>query len=380
MTERKKVIEKLTQTEILNKFQDLEKSTIEELKKIAEKLKSKEKAKIALLTHEKYDPDAIASPTALKRWFRSQGIKNENIEIFADGDPVSRETKVMIDKIGIEIHPLKDIDRRKHKILILLDAPSTKQANVKFKNGEADLIIDHHSDEAPYGSTATIVTLLLTVLNYEIEEDLATVLTIGIDTDTDNRTSKKITEFDTLAYRKILSPLVDDKLWKEIVDCGYSASYREMLSRAISKNYFFKKESTVISGVGYIKEAQRIYLPKIANFLLDEEGVEKVIVLAIVEHDITDKEGNTIDYKKFIVPTTRSSTGTENAGELNKRVFGEDVAGGDTFKASGAVPLSNGDIKFIERTKKHKNKEALEGYFIDILDRYKSKILEEETK
>ncbi len=331
------------------------------------------------MTHKKRDPDAIASCAALKRWFRNQGIKNENIEIFADGDPISRETKVMADKIGIEVYPLKEIDRRKHKVIILLDAASTKQANVRFK-GEANLIIDHHSDEVPYGSTATIMTLLLTVLGYEIEEDLATALTIGIDTDTDNRTSKKVTKFDTLAYRKILSSLVDDRLWKEIVDCGYTASFRGMLSKAISKKYFFKKESTIITGAGYVKEAQRIYLPKIANFLLDEEGVEKVIVIAIVEHETADKEGNVISYEKFIIPTTRSSTGTENAADLNRRIFGKTVTGGDTFKSSGELPLKNGDIKFIERAKKHKNKEALEGYFLDILNRYKEKILEEETK
>lgn len=380
MTEKKKFIDKMVQSEILDKFQNLEKSTIEKLKKIAEEFKGKEKAKIALLTHKKRDPDGVSSCAALKRWFRGQGVKSENIEIFADGDPISRETKVMTDKIGVEIHPSKEIDRRKHKVIILLDAASTKQANVGFKY-EPDLTIDHHSDEDPYGSTATIMTLLLTIFGYEIEEDLATVLTIGIDTDTDNRTSKKVTEFDTLAYRKILSPLVDDRLWKEIVDCGYLASFREMLSKAISRHkYYFKKESTVISGVGYIKEAHRIYLPKIANFLLDEEGVEKVIVIAIVEYEIKDKEGNVTCHKKFIIPTTRSSTGTENAADLNKRVFGEDLAGGDTFKASGAVPLKNGDIKFIERAKKHKNKEALEGYFKDKLNCYKEKILEEETK
>lgn len=379
MTEKRKFVDKMVQAEILDKFQNLEKLTIEEIKKIAKKLKDKEKTKVALLTHLKYDPDAIAACAALKRWFRSQDVKPENIEIFAHGDPLSRETKVMIDKIGVEIHPIEKIDRRKHKIFILVDAASTEQANVKIKNIEPDLIIDHHSDEAPYGSTATIMTLLLTVLNYEIEEDLATVLTIGIDTDTDNRTSKKVTEFDTLAYRKILSPLVDDHLWKEIVDCGYTASFRGMLSKAISKKYFFKKESTVITGVGYAKEAQRIYLPKIANFLLDEEGVEKVVVIAIVEHEITDKEGNVTGHKKFIIPTTRSSTGTENAAELNKRVFGKD-AGGDTFKASALVSLKNDDIKFIERNKKYKNREALEGYFLDILNRYKEKILEEETK
>jgi len=144
---------------------------------------------------------------------------------------------------------------------------------------------------------------------------------LGIKTDTNDLVSKKVSKFDILAYRKILSPLVNDQLLKEIVKCGYSASYRKILVNALEK-YRYQEGSTVISGVGYIKPNQLTDLAKIANFILEEEGVEKVIVISIVEHERRDKEGNIVKY----------------------------------------------------------NYKLLEGYFLDILYRYQEKILEEETK
>lgn len=356
---------------ILERFQEIAKPLIEKLKWIVEECKE---TPVAIITHDNPDPDAVSSVLVIKRYLRHQGVK---AEIIADEDSFSRESKVIVNKIGIEIKPLKEFDKDKYKAVILVDAASINQSNVNIKEIEPDLIIDHHRDEDPYESTATIVTLLMTTFGFELSKELATALYTGLELDTIGLTSGKFTDFDKLAY-KILSNLLDFELRVEIIQAGYSPSYLEMLEKAISKSkYFYREGNTVISGVGYISDRQRTDLAKIANFLLLLDGVEKVIVLPIVEREVKDSEGNVISYEKFIVPTIRSSTPTENAGDLCKRVFGEKVAGGDPVKASGEIPLDPKMIKQVEQAKQDKNEKLLEGYFIEILNRYKEKILEE---
>lgn len=379
MTDRKKFVDKMVQTEILKEFKEREKALIEKVNEIIEKAKGKKNFRIAMLTHDDPDLDAASSLEAGTRLFQKQGA--ENVEAFAHEKSISPETKAMKEKIGIEIQPLEKFNRKRFKAVILLDAASIDQANVKLKNGnQPDAIIDHHNDKNPYGSTATIMTLLMKVSDVEIEEDLATALTAGIQQDTNDLASKKVSKFDRLAYRKILASLVDDQLLKEIVECGYSDSFFELLKKALSEAYFYQEGTTIITGVGYIKPNQRTDLAKLADFLLEKRSVDKVVVLGEIENEEKDEEGNITAYKKSVIPVVRSSTATQSAGELSKLVFGEERAGGDAAKASGEIPLNDDEIKDIERAKKDMNHTLLEGLFIDILNKYKGKVLEEETK
>ncbi len=355
--------------DILKKFKEIARPIIEKLKWIVDTFKD---TPVAILTHDNPDPDAISSALIIKKYLRSRGVI---AEIIADEDSFSRESKVIVNKIGLEIKPLKEFDRNKYKAVILIDA-SPNQSNV-IKNIEPDLIIDHHDDEAPYESTATIITLLMTTLGFELSKELATALYVGLEIDTLQWTADKFTEFDDLAY-KILAQLRDTELRKDIVQAGYSATYLKMLENAISK-YFYKEESIVISGVGYIDGRQRTNLARIANFLLDMDGVEKVVVIAIIETEIKDAQGNVVHCEKFIVPATRSSTGIENAGDLNRKVFGEKLAGGDPVKASGAIKLDSTMAKLIEQAEEKGDQETLEKYFRDILKLYREKILDKQT-
>lgn len=346
--------------ETLEKFKEVAKPIIEKLQEITAKFKNNW---VAIITHSNADPDAIAAALVVKKYLKKHSVV---AEIFADGESFFREAKVIINKIGIEIKSLEEFDKIKHRQIILIDA-TPNQANIPIKNIKPDLVIDHHDDEAPYESTATIVTLLMTVLEFELVPELATALYIGLETDTAGFTANKFTEFDELAL-KILTPLIDVKLRKEIIQCGYSLEYLRMLENAISESkFFYQRGSTVISGVGYIGATQKVYLAKIADFLLNLDVADKVIILAIVDGE-------------RIVPSIRSSTGTENARELSKKVFGENVAGGDPVKASGEVGLGTTMIQLIEQAKASGDEKALERYFGDILNLYRKKILEEQTK
>jgi len=367
----------LIKKEILVRFEQVAEPIINKLNEIIQNLKDKKDQKVALITHNVPDPDAISSALVLKRFLKSAGVETE---VFTNNlEFISRETKTIINTIGIHITPSEQFNPDIHKSVILVDVASLNQSNVDPKNLNVDLVIDHHNDETPFESTATIITLLMEVMGFELTKELATALLVGLEIDTLQCTAAKFTDFDDLAF-KILSNLRDVKLRREIVQCGYSESYREILTRALSQQYFRKEGSTVVSGVGFVPETQLSYLPKVANFILDEDGVERVTILAIVEKEVKDDAGDLVTREYYIVPTTRSSSGIENAGELNKKVFGEKVAGGDPVKASGRIPLDPTMEKLIERAKSSGDESTLEKYFQDILKLYLEKILEKQTQ
>lgn len=366
----------LIKKEILERFKQVAEPIINKLNEIIQNLKNKKDQKVAIITHNVPDPDAISSALVLKRFLKSEGVETE---VFTNNlEFISRETKTIINKIGIHITPPEQFNPDMHKSVILIDVASLNQSNVDPKNLNVDLVIDHHNDETPFESTATIITLIMEVMGFELTKELATALLVGLEIDTLQCTAAKFTDFDDLACR-MLTNLRDINFRREIMQCGYSESFREILARALSQQYFKKEGSTVVSGVGFVPETQLSYLPKVANFILDEDGVERVTILAIVEKEVKDNDGNLVTHEYYIVPTTRSSSGIENAGELNKKVFGEKFAGGDPVKASGKIPLDPTMTMLIEQAK-NSDEKTLEKYFQDILNLYLEKILEKQTQ
>ncbi len=381
-TNKKKVekaVSEATRENILEEFKEWAQPIIEKIKKLAEKIKNTKTLKIGIITHDEPDPDAISASLGLKIIFQKQGISPERIEIFADNtDYMALGTKTLINTINVVIKPLEKFNLKKHKP-VLVDIGSLQQSNVSLgKNAEPELIIDHHNTESPFESSATIITLLMTIMEFRINKLLATALHLGIDTDTNDGTSEKFTDFDDLAYFKILPPLIDNKVRVKIKLPDPSKRQFEMLANALTKYCVVKEEGIIITGVGYIDETSKGDMAIIASELL--KFARKVFVIGIVETKSEDKKTGTILHKKFAVLSVRSKTGTENAGDISKKIFGNKEAGGDTVKAGGKISLDSSLIKLIEQARQDNDQEKLERYFKDILSLYKQEILEKQTK
>lgn len=367
-----KVTEKLQKEKVLEEFKEWAKLIIEKLNKIINYFEE-----VLIITHDNPDPDAVSTCLAVLRYLHKEKPQMK-IEIRAKKESISPETTTIINSLGIEIKPLTRIRNKKNRAIVLLDVESTNQSNLKIPNIQPDLIIDHHSPNSPFTSTAAIITLLMTTLEVEIQEDLSTALFVGIEIDTHGFTSDKFTDFDALAF-KILSPLINIKLRKKIVKCGYSEGYRLMLKEAFSKDFYQRAGSTVVSGVGFIKPNQQTGAAKVADFLLEEKGVESVVVIAFVEDEKSDSEGNITSQEIYVLPTTRSSTATQSAEELNKKVFGN-LTGGSSTMASGRIPLLKKTIKEIKDARKFNNEQLLRGIFIQRLNEYKDKVLTSQSE
>lgn len=363
----------------LEDFKELAKLEVEKLEAIIKKTANRKTHLAAIITHFNPDPDAVSSALAIKRYLKKQNV---NAEILADWDYLSRETKTIINKIGIEIKSLETFNPKKHKAVILIDVASVSQSNLNMEDVVPDLILDHHNNESPFGSTAAITALLMKILDYEIDNDLATALRIGIKTDTKDGTSEKYSRFDAFAYRNILPPLVDERLYKEIVACGRTERFRELRNNANDpEKYFYKQEgSIVISGLGFIKNQERSYIAQIADDILEEDNVDTVISIAVVERDVKSENGSTTSHEELLVLSIRTSAGFENAGKLAKKVFGDKVAGGALDKAGGEMPLDFILTGIIQEIKEVEDEKAKDTIFRYILKRVIKKALEEQEQ
>ncbi len=377
--EIEKAVNKATRETVLEDFQEWARPTIDKINKLDEKIKNTKTLKIGIIIHDEPDPDAISAALGLKTIFQKLGRDPERIEIFADNtDYVALGTKTLINAVNVVIKPLSKFNPKKHKP-VLVDIGSIHQSNLSLKkDAEPELIIDHHNTESPFEASATIITLLMTIMEFKISKLLATALHLGIDTDTNDGTSEKFTDFDELAYFKILPPLIDNKIRVKIKLPDPSKKQFEMLANALTKYCVVQEDSLIITGVGYIDETSKGAMAIIANELL--KFARKVFVIGIVEIKSEDKKTGTILHKKFAVLSVRSKTGTENAGAISVKIFGHKVAGGDPVKAGGKVSLDPSLIKLIEQAKEDKDQEKLERYFQDILNLYKREILEKQTK
>lgn len=377
--EVEKAVSKATRDNVLEDFREWAKPVINKMNKLVERIKNTKTLKIGIITHDEPDPDAISASLGLKTIFQKMGVDPERIEIFADSlNYIALGTKTLINTVNVSIKPLSKFNPKKHKP-VLVDIGSIHQSNISLKkDATPELIIDHHNTESPFESSATIITLLMTTMEFKINKLLATALHLGIDTDTNDGTSEKFTDFDDLAYFKILAPLIDNKTRVKIKLPDPSKKQFEMLANALTRYCVVKEDGLIITGVGYIDETCKGDMAIIANELL--KFARKVFVIGIVETRSENKKTGTVLYEKFAVLSVRSKTGTENAGDISKKIFGHKLAGGDTVKAGGKVSLDSSLVKLIEQAKQEKDQEKLERYFQDILNLYKQEILEKQTK
>lgn len=156
------------------------------LDNILEEIKNADK--IAILTHENPDGDAIGSSLALKLALKQLG---KEADLIVPEFPKSFEFLPGADEI------IKESNVEQYDVTFALDCASIKLLNgfVKyFDNAKTKIIIDHHSSNTMYGDLNYVdqdapacAQLLLVVFNYfniNVTHEIGTCILTGIITDT----------------------------------------------------------------------------------------------------------------------------------------------------------------------------------------------------
>ncbi len=284
--------------------------------------------KLAILTHDNPDPDAISSAMTLKEIAERVGVR---AEIIYFGDIGHEENKALVNILQIEMKRGKDVDFEEFTKFAIVDSSKPGVNNTIPKDTPMSIVIDHHPPseeiEAEYvdirtdaGATATIMTKYLQEFDMIPSRELATALFFGIITETDEfRRNTYPSDFTAAAF---LYPYVDKEIIEKIETPSLSADTLDALGMAILNRHIYG--SYLISNAGVIRDKDA--LAQASDYLLKLEGVTTVIVFGIA--------------KDHIFISARNKDIRVNIGDILKRAF-EDVgsAGGHPHAAGAQIPL-----------------------------------------
>jgi nanoRNase/pAp phosphatase (c-di-AMP/oligoRNAs hydrolase) len=316
------VVKELTELELFKKTDELQRI-----------VKDSGEGGLGIFLHDSPDPDSIAAGMALQKIAEKLKVKSF---IYYGGKIGHQQNRTLVNLLGIrmkQITPGDDIASilKRHPKTALLDCEIPGQNNVLPRNHGVSIVIGHHLSSVNkvsgefidvrqnVGAVSTIVLGYLQELGIVPDPKLAAALLHGIRVDTMNLTRHTSpSDLKAVAY---LSPLVDQKLLEQIENPPMTNETLDVMGRAIVHRQ--QRGAYLVSSAGYITD--RDSLPQAAEFMLNLEGVNTVLVFGI-QND-------------HVHLSSRSRDTRINLGEVLQRAFGEQNAGGHAQAAGGAIPL-----------------------------------------
>ncbi len=290
---------------------------------------------LAIFLQSNPDPDAISSALALE--FIAQSLNPEiQVRKVTKGEVGRPENQAMMNLLSIDLEQVTDTEQA-HKIASSADLVALVDVSVAGKNNPLpedivpNIVFDHHptdeerikgdfQDVRPgVGATATLLTGYLRELGVTPTSEIATALMYGIRTDTKVLTGKVDTE-DLEAVR-YLGALMDSEILRRIESPPMSSDQITVLGRAIEG--MDKRGSLVVSFLGVVPQSD--YLSYIADFLLDIEGVDTVVVYGVVMGTIHI--------------SARSRDVRVHLGKTMEELFGPNKGGGHAHMAGAQIPV-----------------------------------------
>ncbi|MFC1705569.1 bifunctional oligoribonuclease/PAP phosphatase NrnA [Planctomycetota bacterium] len=288
------------------------------------------------------DPDSIASALAHKHICTGLGVEADIIHF---EDLSHHENKALVKTLEIEM--------RKSDVNLSLDDYSG-YCCVDTPTGDLPIpvtegcglvsLVDHHkqgttvvgefvdvredsgSASAIYSEYLALGTVGMGPRNKD-STTLATALTYGIRSDTDNFLTARPIDFEASGF---LEPYVDREVLAVISHQSISSKSMDILQVALDSKVI--KGTYCIAGVQFVREEDRDGIAEAADYLLRREGVDTVLVYGIVG-------GTTID------GSLRTRSHTVDPDKWMKELFGYDrdgryYGGGRRDKGGFQVPLS----------------------------------------
>ena len=296
------------------------------LEKIGEALKDTKR--LVIMTHDNPDPDSISSALTLA-YIAKARFKVPSIVRY--GGIVGRaENRAMIRVLKLRAQPLAESDLGKRGTDFAFVDMQPKTGNSSFRPPKKPvIIIDHHSlrkttradyldIRTEYGATATILTEYLLASRLEISSQLATALSYGISSETQDL-GREARETDIQAYLALF-PRSNKKLLASIEHPKLPREYFITLNRAMHHSRIYK--NAIATSLGEV--ANPDFVPFIADFVLRCERLSWSICVG--------------RFQNRIIVSIRTTNINGRAGRFLRQLIGKrGTAGGHGMIAGGQI-------------------------------------------
>lgn len=285
--------------------------------------------RLAVVTHDNPDPDAIASAVALAHIAEQAGTP---ADVCYFGNINHQENRALVNVLGFDLTNLDpDDDLSDYDGIALVDHSRPGVNDQLPPDTDIDIVIDHHPPRAPVearfvdlrsdvGATSTLLVGYLTKLGLEPPSPVATALLFGIHIDTQDFSREvSIEDFEAAAY---LTSFVDVATLELIESPSVSFETYDTMAAAIRAREL--RDSILLSYVGKIGD--RDALAQAADQLLGMEGVNACLVYG------SDEE--------TIYASARARGIELDIGEALREAFGQiGSAGGHADMAGAQIPV-----------------------------------------
>jgi nanoRNase/pAp phosphatase (c-di-AMP/oligoRNAs hydrolase) len=245
--------------------------------------------RLAVVTHDNPDPDAIASALAIARVAERVGVSADACYF---GEISHQENRAMVNLLELDLVAFDDAEAvAAYDAVALVDHSRPGINDGLPEDTEVSIVVDHHPPRGPIeatfvdlrhdiGATSTLVSDYLTRTGTDPGTSLATALLFGIRVDTDDFTREvAAADFEAAAW---LVAHADLSLLERIESPNMTSEVVETLSRAIRNRDV--RGDALATNVGAIRD--RDALAQAADRLLNLDGIRIAVVYGFREGTI----------------------------------------------------------------------------------------------
>lgn len=287
-----------------------------------------EASSLGIVCHDNPDPDCLASALALEQIANDADVSD--VTMLYSGDISHQQNRVFVNSLNMDLETFDDVNLDNYDTIALVDSSTPGENNGLPPDTDVDIVIDHHPRKEPdaefvarredASSTATILAEYLYTLDVQLDTELATAMLFAIRRETPDFI-RNVTEKEYLAGYYLHSS-IDKDLLRKMNSPPLSEITIDAISTAIQTRTV--QSAYLVANIG--RTTDRDALPQAADYLLNLEGVETVLVFGISDGEIE--------------VSARSTDSRVNLGSLLKDVFGDlGEAGGHDDMAAATIPM-----------------------------------------
>jgi nanoRNase/pAp phosphatase (c-di-AMP/oligoRNAs hydrolase) len=279
---------------------------------------------LAIICHDNPDPDCLASALALETIAADRGV--EDVMIAYGGEISHQQNRAFVNMLELSPRVISAVDLEEYDTVAFVDHTQPGENTELPASVVPDIVVDHHPTgglettfadvRMDYGATATIFIEYLEELEIELTARLASALLFALH----RERLDFIREPTEREYEAALTvyPAAELEVLEQLYGSAFSPATLDAIGRAISTRE--RRSSSLVADVG--RTAETDALPQAADYLLNLEGVDTVLVYGIVGNAIR-LSARSIDPRVHIGETLE--TGFDDLGSVGGH---HDMAGG----------------------------------------------------